>query len=137
MRSAGMIQADAPHEIRISPFDALNRRENHTGVAEIDSAIAVQVVHSSVTVGVDVDVGGVTELVAALPCATARIAQRKIILRRPEPGEDAHLRCRYASVFQILNDELELVDEGLTKNDVLGPDIFLIVGQEIAQTKVL
>ena len=40
-------------------------------------------------------------------------------------------------IVEILDDQLELVEQGLSEHDVLRPDLFLVVGDEIPETEML
>src|SRR5690606_6021100 len=86
-RPHGLIHAETPDQLRVQALDALHGAFHHPHVAEIAAAIPVEVVHPAVAVGVYDDVGGVAVLVAALPRAPARIAEREIPGGRSEAGE--------------------------------------------------
>src|SRR5256885_1716937 len=60
------VKSGTANEFRIASFDALHRVQDHLHVSEVDLSVAVQVGHFAVPFLVDEDVGGVTELVAAV-----------------------------------------------------------------------
>ena len=66
VRSVGMVQANSANQIWIGRFDSLDGFKNHSRVAEINAAVVVEVVHPSVAVTVDDDIGRIAELVAAV-----------------------------------------------------------------------
>lgn len=84
MRAVGVIQAHSANQIRILAFNALDRGENHTRIAEVDAAVVIEIVHTSITVAVDDYVGGISELVAAVARATTLVAEPEVVFRRPE-----------------------------------------------------
>ena len=87
---------------------------------------------------VDVDVGGIAELVAAVTSPTAMGADTlRVVLRRTKSGNDHDMRIRITVCGEVIDDELELVDQNFTQHQVLGPHVLLIVGQEVPEPKML
>ena len=60
-----------------------------------------------------------------------------IVLRRAEAGHDHQMRIRVTMCREVVDDELELVDEDLTQDQVLGPHVLLVVRQKIPQPEML
>jgi len=135
--SRGVIQPSAANEVRILVLHALDGGEDDTHVGEVHLAVVVQVVHPSIVVVVDDDVGSVTELVPAVTSAPALVAKRLVVVRRAETGDYLHSVGVDTVPLEILDDQLELVEERLLQNQLFRPDAFLVVRQEIAEQKML
>jgi len=81
-------------------------------------------------------VGGVPELMPAVARA-GLAANGKVVSRCPETRANPHPLGIHAVIVQVLDHELELVQEGLAKDDVLGPYIFLVVRDEVPEPEML
>ena len=75
---------------------------------------------------VDKDVSSVTELVPAITGATLT-ANGLVVRRCAEAGANAHSFGVDAVIVEVFDHELQLVEEGLAENDVLGPHLGLSV----------
>ena len=66
-------------------------RSDHLCVAIVDAAVAVQVIHPSVSIVVHEYVGGIAVHVTAVLVTSARIAAIRVVQRRPEPAHHRHV----------------------------------------------
>jgi hypothetical protein len=135
-RPIRVIQSNAANQIRIVALNALNRRENNSYVSESDSTIAIQIVHPTVAIVVDNHVCRITELMTTVSRATTLVTKSSVVVRCSEAGDDFHSAGAHTVSLEILNHQLELVEQRLAKDDVLRPDIFLIVRQKILQLEM-
>jgi len=55
----------------------------------------------------------------------------------PEPADHSHVLHRVPGRLDLLEGELELVQEERREDEVLGPDVLLTLGEEVAQLEVL
>src|ERR1700730_6348665 len=78
------IKAGAPHELWIACLDSLDRIQDHLDVREGYLPVAIQVRHLAVPFLVDIDVGGIAELVPAIAGASLA-ADGEVVGRGPEP----------------------------------------------------
>ncbi len=104
-------------------------------IAEVHVPVAIQVIHAAVAIGVDDDVRGIAVLVAAGVRATLE-GRAPIVLWRAETRQHHHVAGRDALHFERRQDEFQLVQELFAHNDVLRPDVVLVVRDEAAQREV-
>src|SRR5476651_2116571 len=130
------VEASASDELGIAGLDTLDSIQDHLHIREVDFSVAVEVRHLAVPFLVDVDVGGVSELVPAIAGASLA-ADIEVVDRRSEARANPQTLGVHAVIVQILDHQLELVEEWLAENDVLGPYIRLAVGNEIPQSEML
>src|SRR5688572_7823109 len=120
------IESSAADQLRIASFDSLDSIQNHFDVAKVHFPVAIQVRHAAVAHIVDINVGGVAKLVTAVPRATLA-ADRLIARGGSETRANPHAFRVHAVVGEVLDHELELVEQGLPENEILGPDVLLVV----------
>src|SRR5213595_3630416 len=117
------VQAGASNQLRITGFDSLDGIEDHFYVRKVDLTVAVQVRHLAVPFLVDEHVSRITKLVTAVTRA-ALATNGEVVGGGAESGTNPHALGVDSVVVQVLNDQLELVEQRLTQNDVFRPDIF-------------
>ena len=73
----------------------------------------------------------------AVARAAALVAEAEVVLRRAKAGQDVHSVGANSVSLEILNHQLELVEQRLAQNQVLRPDVCLIVREKIVQLEML
>src|SRR5689334_19807286 len=118
------------HEIRVNLLD---------GVYGVRHDATVRASDSTITIGIDHDIRGVTVLMATVP---RRALHLRIVRRRPESRmyvERDHRVRRDAPHFRDFSyHKLQLVEKARIQGHVLWPDFLLsVVRYEVPQVKVL
>src|SRR6267378_583192 len=130
------IEAGAAYQLRIACLDPLDCIQHHLDVREVYLPVPIQVRHLAVPFLVDIDIGGIAELVPAIAGASLA-ADGEVVGRGSEPRANPHTLCVHAVVVEVVDHQLELVQQRLAENDVLRPDVFLVVGDEVPQPEML
>ena len=115
----------------------LDGAQNHARIARVDSAVAIQIVHPAVAVVVDEHVGRITVHVSAQLRAAAGTPAVAIVPGRAEAAHHRHVLNRDTCLLEIRDHQLELVDEILVEDQILRPDVSLIMRQEIGELEML
>ena len=118
-------------------LDTFNSLRQHFGIAGIHPAVAIDVVHAAVSIVVHEHVGGIAIHVTAQIRSPTRISATVVVARRAETAHDLYVIDFHALRLEILNCQLQLVDHFRIHEQVLRPDVVLVLGQKIAQAEML
>jgi hypothetical protein len=121
----------------VCPLDTVDGILNNLGICNIHAPVVIQVVHLPVAVIIDEDVVGISVHMAAEGCPASGVASARIVLGCPEAAHDSDASRIYPVLLEILEDELVLVHQLHVDDDVFGPDVLLIVRQEVLELEVL
>src|SRR5687767_4224791 len=135
--AAGLVDPDPADERGLLRLDLLHRAREPLRDGGVDPAVAGDVVRGSIAVVVDVNVRPVPVHVAAQVRAALGVASAGVVPRRAEPAHDVDVLDAHAVRLQLLDGELELVEQVLVEQQVLRPDVLLVLGQELPEREVL
>ena len=102
----------------------------------VDLPITVEVRHLAVPFLINEHVCSVAELVTAVAGATFA-ANSEVVRGRPESRTNPHSLGVHTMVIEVFDHQLELVEQGLAEDDVLRPDTFLVVRDEVPEPEML
>ena len=117
-------------------FHSVYRGLDNSHVGHIHTPIVIEIIHATVAVCIDDHVNRIAILMPALACSAAGIAEREVVRRRPETRQNFDVLSRYAMHLEVGEYKLELVQQLLTQNDVLG-EWRAVVGNQVTQSEMI
>src|SRR5690242_1518680 len=133
----GWIDACPADELGMGGFHPVYSGLDDFAVSNSDVAVMVEVVHDTVVVAVQKDVRGIPEHVPAECGTSLGVAAAGVVLRGAEAAHDADAADVNTVRGKVLKHKLELVDELELQDKVLGPDVWLIMREKVAELEVL
>src|SRR4051812_14268503 len=127
VRRRARIYPAPSYQRRVCPLDAIYRVLNDFGICNIHAPVVIEVVHRAVSVVVDEYVVGIAVHMAAQGGASPWVAAPGVVLRCAEPAHDSDTGGIDSVVLQVLEHQLVLVDQLHVDDDVLWPDVLLVV----------
>src|SRR5688500_16611032 len=118
-------------------FDTVNGGLDDLAVSDVYLAVTVEVVHPTVPIIVDEDVGGISVHVATQTRASACVAAARVVLWCAESAHHLHAVRTMAALLEVEKHELELVHQAHVEHEVLRPHGLLTLRQKIAKREVV
>ena len=137
MPGPGWIDACPTDKLGMGGLHPVNCGFDDLAVLHSDMAVMVEVVHDAVVVAVDEYVGRVAVHVTAECGTPLRIAPAGVVPRSAEAAHDPDPADVDAVSGQVLENELELIHELELEDEILRPDVRLIVSEEVTEHEVL
>src|SRR5688500_556649 len=116
---------------------AFHGRLDDLAVLDVDLAVTVEVVHPTVPIIVDENVGGVTVHVATEARTPRGTAPSRVVLRRAKPTHYGGTVRRVTPLLEVEEHELELVHEPHVQHEILRPNVLLPLGQKVSQREMV